>query len=75
MEIRAEFRSVRGEEAGQTEIISLHQLTRCNVEHKTGKHFMEALHKENTVCILRKCPGKYDYLIYDMLFIYELYYF
>ena len=55
----------------------LHQ---CIAEHKNsaiGSHFLEAggnnnLLKENQFRVLRKCQGKFDCLVFEMLFIKNL---
>ena len=55
----------------------LHQ---CIAEHKNsaiGSHFLEAhgnnnLLKENQFTVLRKCQGKFDCLVFEMLFIKNL---
>ena len=54
-------------------------LPQRNAEHKNsaiGRHFLEAhsnnLLKENQFTVLRKCQGKFDCLVFEMLFIKNL---
>ena len=56
------------------------EIHQCIAEHKyssIGKHFLEThgdknLLNEGQFCVLKKCHGKFDCLVYEMLFIREL---
>ena len=56
---------------------NLHQRIAEHKNSAIGKHFLEAhgnknLLKENQFTVLRKCQGKFDCLVFEMLFIKNL---